>query len=87
MRIFKNGDSVELIFPQGVHDLEINTSYKIIDIKYEDQKQFIALEGTGEITNYSPPYPNRLEYHFYNAARFRSDVRIARKNKLKKIWK
>lgn len=86
MKKFNIGDSVELIFPQGIHDLEINKSYKVVDVEYQDKIQFIALEGTGEMTNYSPPYPNKLEYHFYNSNRFRKDIKILRKKKLKEIY-
>jgi hypothetical protein len=86
MTKFNIGDSVELIYTQGIHELEINKSYIIVDIEYNDGKQFIALENTGVITNYSYPYPNKLEYHFYNSNRFRKDIKIVRKKKLQKIY-
>jgi len=87
MRNFQIDDLVLLIHTQGIHDLEINTAYKIVKIEYNDNKQFIALEGTGTMTDYSPPYPNKLEYHLYNSERFKIAIRIIRKNKLTKIWK
>jgi len=78
-RNFKIGDTVILIRGEGIHDLEFNKSYTVVETSSILSHQTIAFEGTGNMTNYSHPYPNIMEYHFYNSNRFISDVKILRK--------
>ena len=76
--IFKIGDYVNIVDPAGVHTIEINKAYKIINIirNYKGE-QMIALE---DVQDEDSPLGQ-----FFNSRRFRMDIRILRKDKLKKL--
>lgn len=80
LKEFKIGDSVYLIDGSGIHVLEVNVSYKIVEIKTRGDQTIIALEG---IENESGTYQ---KYPFFNSRRFESDIRPIRKKKLQKIY-
>lgn len=75
-KYFKVGDRVVLIDPAGIFTLEINKSYKVIDTNSNYKgEQRIALEGTEDDES----------YQYFNSRRFTKDIKIIRKDKLKKL--
>jgi len=87
---FNVGDIVLLIYPNGVHTLELNKQYIIIEIKVEfNGELMLALDGVLDDDN--PYYYNSMgnmimNYRLYNSKRFIKDIRILRKKKLDKIY-
>jgi len=81
---FKIGDFAVLIHADGIHTLEIDKAYRIIDIKILNKEQTIALEGTE--LEYEYPYigGKKPEYLYYNCRRF-TDIKYLRGKKLQKI--
>ena len=77
-KYFKIGDYVVLIDPAGIFTLEINKSYKIINTtrNYKGE-QMIALE---DVQDEDSPLGQ-----FFNSRRFTKDIKIIRKDKLKKL--
>jgi nickel-dependent lactate racemase len=77
------GDNVLLLDPIGIHTLEVNRSYKIIDMKFNSKGDLtIALEGD---SNYYEFDDGSIIHCYYNAKRFTKDIKPIRKKKLQKI--
>lgn len=84
--VFKIGDSVTLIDGSGIHILEVNKSYTIIDIAswsigIGNIGQMLALEN---VENEPESYK---KYPYFNSKRFTINLRKIRRQKLQKIYK
>ena len=82
---FKEDDSVIVTDARGIHVLEYNKSYVVIETKHSTdglgaRSQIIALEG---VENEDDTYN---KYPFFNSKRFKKAIRLERKLKLKKIY-
>lgn len=82
--IFKIGDFAVLVHADGVHTLELDKAYKVIDIKMFSDGQGIALEDTQLDMVYSNSYGKQNEYMYYNHKRF-TDIKYLRRKKLQKL--